>query len=211
MPKPKQRPARKLSPVLHILCEGTKTEPYYLGQYIHEHFPGTKLIRIEKTPKRAPKELVAAAREILRCAPEGDIAWVVYDRESPTKYSDSLHAAARQKAGGKVQIALSNVCFEVWLLLHFQGTCKAHDSCDDLLQRSRLKELIPDYDKANRRRYSEDEINFARQNAKQMNESTKRGANADWTQPHQWNPYTDVYKLLDAIDQFGGTYCTRPP
>jgi len=211
MPKPKQRRERQLSPVLHIYCEGAKTEPYYLEDYIRKRFPGTKLIRVEKTPKTTPRQLVEVAHEKLRCAPEGDVVWVVYDREGPTKYSDSLHADARQKAGGKVQIALSNVCFEVWLLLHFQSTCGAHDSCDDLLRRSRLKEHIPGYDKANRREYSSEEIARARKNAERVNESTKCGANPDWTQPHQWNPYTDVHKLLDAIDEFGKKYCSRSP
>lgn len=207
MPKRKQRRERELRPVLHIFCEGTKTEPYYLERYIRNRFPGTKLIRVEKTFKTTPRELVDEARKTLRDAPDGDIAWVVYDREAPTEYVDSLHAAARQKAGKKVQIALSNVCFEVWLLLHFQPTCKAHNSCDDLLQRSRLKKLISGYDKRIRWEDFEEKIEYARQNAKRMNKLTKRGANPKWTQPHQWNPYTDVYKLLDAIDEFGKKHC----
>jgi hypothetical protein len=211
MPKPRQRRERQLCPILHIYCEGAKTEPFYLEDYIRKRFPGTKLIRVEKTSKTTPRQLVEVARDKLRCGPEGDVVWVVYDREGPAKYSDSLHADARQKAGGKVQIALSSVCFEVWLLLHFQATCGAHDSCDDLLRRSRLKEHIPGYDKANRREYSAEEIARARQSAERLNESTRRGANSDWTQPHQWNPYTDMHKLLDAIDEFGKKYCSRSP
>lgn len=209
MPKRKQRRERQLSPVLHIYCEGAKTEPFYLEDYIRRRFPGTKLIRIEKTPKTTPKQLVEVALEKLDCSPKGDVVWVVYDREGATKYPDSHHADARQKAGGNVRIALSNVSFEVWLLLHFQSTCGAHDSCDDLLRRSRLKEHVPGYDKAIRREYSDEEIARARHNAERMNEATKHGANPEWTQPHQWNPYTDVHKLLDAIDDFGRKYCSR--
>lgn len=60
--------------------------------------------------------------------------------------------------------------------MHFQPTCAAHDSFDDLLKKSRLKERLPDYDQANRRRYSDEEIAQARKNAERMNENTKRGA-----------------------------------
>ncbi len=211
MPKPKQRQERQLSPVLHIFCEGAKTEPLYITAYIQKHFPGTKLIKIEPTKKTTPKQLVKEALGCKKCAPEGDVVWVVYDREGPTKYPDALHADARQNAGDKVHIALSNVCFEVWLLLHFQSTCAPHDSCDDLLSRSRLKEHIPNYDKADRREYSDTEIAAARQHAERLNACTQRGADASWTQPHQWNPFTDVHKLLDAIDEFGEMNCSRKP
>ncbi len=203
MPKRNKRPQQELRPRFHIYCEGAKTEPFYFERYIQKRFPGAKLIKIEPTKKNTAKQLVQVACKAQKSAPAGDIFWVVYDRECPGKYSDALHAEARQKAKGKVEVAISNVCFEIWLLLHFQPTCKAHDCYDDLRAHSPLKKYIPNYDKADRREYSDEEIAQARQHAERMNESTKRGANPEWTQPHQWNPYTDVHKLLDAIDEFG--------
>ena len=119
----------------------------------------------------------------------------------------ALHAGARQKAGKQIHIAISNICFEVWLLLHFQETVAHYSSCDDLLKRSSLKKKhIRNYGKANKRAYSPTEIALARKRAEHMNDQTKHGANPAWTQCHQWNPYTDVYKLLDAIDAFGDKY-----
>lgn len=209
MPKQKTRRPEQLKPVFHIFCEGAKTEPNYLNDYIGRKFLGTKLIKVEKTAKTTPKQLVEVAVEKLQSSPKGDIVWVVYDREGETKYSDFLHAEARQNAGKKVHVALSNVCFEVWLLMHFQATCAAHTNCDDLLKNSDLKKHIPNYEKAERREYSDKEIANARMNAERMNKATQKGANPAWTQPHQWNPYPDVHKLLDAIDDFGDKYCTR--
>ena len=63
-------------------------------------FPGTKLITIEPTEKTTRKQLVKEALGSLKCAPDGAIFWVVYDREGPTKYPDALHAEARQNARG---------------------------------------------------------------------------------------------------------------
>ena len=202
MPKKKNRPEQKLKPRLHIFCEGEKTEPNYLKGYVNQTFPGIRLIVVEKSKTNTPVQLVEEALEAKRREPEDDIFWVVYDRESTIKYKNALHSEARQKAGNHIRIALSNVCFEVWLLLHFQNSSAPYTSCADLLKRSNLKKHIKDYDKANNRTYSSEEIEFARKNAKHMNIQTKKGANS-LKHLHQWNPYTDVHKLLDAIDDFG--------
>jgi hypothetical protein len=208
MPKPK-KPAYTpiLKPRLHIFCEGKKTEPNYLNNYIGKRFPGTKLIAVEKSTKNTPVELVEEAAEYKRCNAEtpDDIFWVVFDRESPMKYPDSLHAKARITAkDNDIDIALSNVCFEVWLLLHFRTSSAAYMNCADLLKKSDLKKkYIKNYDKADRRDYSDAEIAAARKSAKHMNAQTISGANPKWKNPHQWNPYTNVHELLDAIDAFG--------
>lgn len=202
MPRKKNRPELKLKPRLHIFCEGEKTEPNYLKGYIDQIFPGIRLIVVEKTKKNTPVQLVKEAIEAKENNPPGDIFWVAYDRESTIKYKHALHAEARQKAATNIHIALSNVCFEVWLLLHFQNSSAPYTSCTELLKKSKLKTYIKHYDKANNRTYSHGEIAFARKNAERMNTQTKRGANS-LKHCHQWNPYTDFYKLLDAIDAFG--------
>jgi hypothetical protein len=60
--------------------------------------------------------------------------------------------------------------------------------------------------KGEKRLFSVDEVAAARKYAKRLNAQTKSTANPKWKKPHQWNPYTDVYKLLDAIDDFGKKY-----
>ena len=211
MPKPKKQVhPLSLKPLFHIFCEGAKTEPNYLKSYVEKKFPGTTLIVIEKRKKNTPVELVEEAAGNKKCnagAPN-DIYWAVYDRESTTKYPDRLHAKARIKAkANDINIALSNVCFEVWLLLHFRTSSAAYMNCDDLLKKSDLKKKhIKDYDKADRRDYLDAEIATARKNAPRMNKQTINGANSEWKEPHQWNPYTNVHELLDAIDAFGKTH-----
>jgi len=204
MPKPKKKTRKELKSKLHIFCEGEKTEPNYLNGYIQRKFPGTKLIKVEKSKKNTPIALVEEALKLKKSAstPEGDVFWVVYDREGETKYPDALHLEARQKAGDAINIALSNVCFEVWLLLHFRKTVAPYSCYDDLRKRSQLKDYIDNYDKADKRKYSDAEIEYARENAKRMNEQTTRGADRLWVESHQWNPYTNVYELLDEIDDF---------
>ena len=90
MPKPKKRERQELKPRLHIFCEGEKTEPNYLNLYIGAVLPGTKLIIVEKTNKNTPVQLVEEALKAKAKEPDGDIFWVVYDREGQAKYPDAL-------------------------------------------------------------------------------------------------------------------------
>jgi len=214
MPKKKNRPIQYLKPVFHIYCEGAKTEPNYLNGYIDKHFPTNqrlKVIKIEPTKKNTPVQLVEAAVGDKQKYPDGDVFWVVYDRESEQKYADKHHATAYNKAQRySINLAMSNVCFEVWLLLHFQENTAPFCSYDDLKKNSILrteckKRGFLDYDKADQSIFSvftEEEINKARDRAKKMNELTEQSVDSSRTRPYHWNPYTDVYKLLNAIDKF---------
>ncbi len=207
MPKKRKAQKKELKPNLHIFCEGEKTEPNYLNGYIERRFPGTRLSPIRKTEKNTPIQLVEEAVVRKEQAPDGDLFWVVFDREAKNKYSDALHNEARAKAESSgVRIAFSNVCFEVWILLHFQKTVPAYASYSQLWKRSRLATHIKGYGKGTKHSFTDKEMRAARKNARALNQQTKKGADPAWRKPHQWNPYTDVYKLLDAIDKFGERY-----
>lgn len=105
MPKKRDRTEKLLLPVLHIYCEGAKTEPNYIQGYLDSKFSGNRLlkvrpIQIEPTKKNTPKELVEVAvlAKNDKNTPEGDKFWVVYDREGKHKYSDKIHETAYQNA-----------------------------------------------------------------------------------------------------------------
>ena len=64
MPKPRGERKRELKPVLHIFCEGEKTEPNYINGYLKKFCPGNrrlKVIKVEKTRKNTPVQLVDEA------------------------------------------------------------------------------------------------------------------------------------------------------
>lgn len=214
---PKKKPKATLQPkkILHIYCEGEKTEPNYFKAYIALKFPGgqhRKVVMVEKTKKNTPVQLVdvAVAAKKGHGNFDGDEFWVVYDREAKAKYSDELHANARKKADDNgVNVALSNVCFEIWLLLHCQECTAPYQSCGDFLTnsplKSKLKEIgIDDYEKGQATISSElvGKHVQARENAAKMNQTSLKSAAANIDQPHLINPYTEVHLLLDAIDAF---------
>lgn len=213
MPKLRKPQARQVLPVMHIFCEGEKTEPNYINGYLASHWAGqrrTHVVRIESTRKNTPVQLVeeAIAAKFSGNYPEGDQYWVVYDREGSDQYH-LHHDVARNKANAHgIHIALSSVCFEVWLLLHFQDQVLAYANFADLNHRSRLhgwfQRLGLKYEKGSTaifwaiRPY----IAMARLRARELNRASLAAASPGHCLPHHLNPYTDVYCLLDAIDAF---------
>lgn len=215
MPKKKQPSNRHVGRVLHIYCEGEKTEPIYINNFIEHKFgsdKARKVIRVEPTKKNTPVQLVdvAVRHKNRHDCPAGDEFWVVYDRERIAKYPHELHAKARAKANANgIEVALSNVCFELWLLLHLTDSSASYSDCDDLLANSQLKKKLADrgvinYDKGCVSIFEaiKNDIEPARARAKLLNKNTLANAPQGITAPHMLNPYTDMYLLLDAIDMF---------
>ena len=104
---------------LLVVCGGKRTEPdYFRGLKSHLRNPA---VQIRLKPKvGAPRDLVEHARKI---APDGgdefDEVWCVVDSDE-----FDLKQAVALAAKLNVRLAVSNPCFELWLLLHHQD-CEA--------------------------------------------------------------------------------------
>lgn len=207
------REIRKLKRLMHIICEGEKTEPNYLRAYIEDKAKDkTKVIEIPDLKINTPVQLVDAA---VKCkdssaTSDEDEFWVVYDRESINKYPHTLHAKAWDKArANNINIALSNVCFELWVLLHFRLHEAPHDNYDDFYKNSGIKDElrkvgIDNYDKGCVHLYSRlsGGVEKARRRAAILNQRARETAANETDKPFILGCYTDIHILLDAIDAF---------
>jgi hypothetical protein len=213
MPKPRKGGNRRPKTTLRIFCEGEKTEPYYINGYLQDHFPSSRagVVQIQSTKKNTPVQLVDEAIKLKqsdRSLPEDEF-WVVYDRESVAKYSKSKHAEAWEKASSaNVKVALSNVCFELWLLLHVANSTAAYSCCEDLLEKSPLKAELKKrygliYEKSSQDiyRHLSSLIPEARRRAVALN-ANSAATNRELRLPFDLNPFTAICDLLDAIDNF---------
>lgn len=60
---------------------------------------------------------------------ESDEVWCIVDVNGHTNMND-----AEQKAQAKgIHLAISNPCFEYWVLLHFEDTAPPHTRCDEMI------------------------------------------------------------------------------
>jgi len=214
MPKPRKSSTKLVPRKLHIYCEGIKTEPHYLRGYIGSIKDGAlrTVVLVEDTNKNTPIQLVneAIVKKESPLTPDGDEFWVVYDRESPGKYPDALHDKAYNSAKkNNINIALSNICFEQWILLHFTPSGASYSCQDDLVNNSSLKREILNatgkaYDKASPEIFKivASKVKTAKSHAEKINKNALSAAQPGRNRPHHLNPYTDMPKLLDAIDKF---------
>ncbi len=135
---------------LLIFCEGKRTEPEYLDALKRQ--PAIRDVaavdlRVETGHGGSvPKTLVSMAIEARRRAAdeEGEIDefWCVFDVEWPRNHPDLKEAAERARQAG-IELAISNPCFELWLILHFQDHARWSDN-DDARRLRRQLDGSPD-------------------------------------------------------------------
>jgi len=104
-----------------IATEGKKTEMQYFEGLKPISAPNIFMELLEKgTTASAPadviKELDRYAEEYILA--EGDELWMVIDRDSKTWTIKTIKEIAQKCVQKKYHFALSNPCFEIWLLLH---------------------------------------------------------------------------------------------
>ena len=74
MPKKKKNNNKSTEPVLHIYCEGEKTEPIYINGYIDYFYSEHRnILVVEDTNKNTPVQLVETAIKAKANNPENDI------------------------------------------------------------------------------------------------------------------------------------------
>jgi sugar phosphate isomerase/epimerase len=114
--KTASRPERK---TVVVFCEGEASEPDYINAL--KRLPdvrGNTSINIEiATERGVPLTLVRCAVERAR-DDEVDECWCVFDVEWP-RHHPNLDEALRLAREHGIGLAISNPCFELWLILHF--------------------------------------------------------------------------------------------
>lgn len=194
---------RKVNRKIFIVCEGDKTEPNYLNQFIREcTFPGkaVDIVEIVKVRKNTAKELITEAKD-LREIPEDEV-WAVFDKDGYTKHGEAFDLAL----GKKVNIAFSSISFEFWILLHFKYTTRSFRKADDVINYLKEQNYIIDYEKSDKIIYN-----------KIKDKTEKAITHAGRIRTHQvtanpackiydLNPYTNVDELLKAIKNLEEEY-----
>ena len=109
-----------------IFCEGERTEPEYLHALKRKSSVRDVAavdIRVETGHGGVPLTLVSMAADAHSRAiseeAEIDEFWCVFDVEWPVNHAN-LKEAIDQAHRNEIAVAISNPCFELWLILHFQ-------------------------------------------------------------------------------------------
>ena len=200
-PARRRRSPEQYRRILRVHTEGERTEPDYLAIWGSLHRDSVTL-NFGKHCHGDPAGLVAhACRDVddnrraeKRGEPPYDEIWCVFDRDTHPQIKQTINRA-KQKG---LNVAFSNPCFELWLVLHrqpHQGYVERR-TIQRLAESQRLirgkainddvkPELVESYGQAKER-------------ARQLDRMHERNL----SEPDS-NPSTGVWKLVDSIRQDG--------
>ena len=195
----RKKPFRKPKPLILIVCEGTVTEPQYLRGFT-KHWKNPR-VTIKIAPEQGtPRTLVEIAKKYKKASEtaatkEGDeniaydAVWCVFDVDEHPYVPDAVQMAR----DNHIKLAISNPCFELWLLVHHRDSpgSKRRDQVSSL-----LKEFVEDYDKG---------VDFGKDYAAGYKDAVRRSrgmhniASNLGKGHHEHNPSTGVYVLTESI------------
>ena len=196
----RRRPRRNPLPRVLIVCEGIRTEKGYFQSLRHaERIPIDLEILAGGTPKTLVERAVKRKREADTTAKKSgdpnsrfDEVWCVFDVDE----HPFLPEAKQQAADNQIQVAVSNPCFELWVLLHFRDQNRH-------IERSKVqhacRQELPGYEKALPSdklfpKYPE-ALKRAQELDKWQNSRNKAGG----------NPSTGAYLLVEKLKSFRAT------
>jgi RloB-like protein len=194
--RPGRRPPfRDPKPIVLIVCEGARSEPEYFRGFVSAC--RNPRVRIEIAKEHGvPRTIVAIAKRLKQEAEASarrerdenlayDSVWCVFDVDEHPNVPD----ARKMARDNGIEVAISNPCFELWLLLHSRESPGMKDRAAILRM---LKKHVPDYDKG---------VDFAQFSAGYL-DAVRRAERLDKQAQGdpECNPTTGVYRLTRIIE-----------
>lgn len=128
MARKKSRPLSRRTGVrspkktVYVFCEGEKTERDYLRALRRaDQVVGKVHIDVD-SDAAAPKDLVERAIKKIK-DPEVDECWCIFDVEAPVAHPN-IESIVRTAEKHGVRLAVTNPCFELWLVLHHRNVTR---------------------------------------------------------------------------------------
>jgi RloB-like protein len=145
--------SRSIANKLLIVCEGQKTEPqYFKGIRQHKRLRTLQVTIVDASGKTNQIGIInraIAERQTIK-ADKGwetnDSVWAVFDgdehrHQDPQNWNSAIAKAQTQK----INLAITNPCFEFWYLIHFQDAARQMNADTALKQ---LRKHLTQYTKA---------------------------------------------------------------
>jgi len=198
------RNVRSVKTTILIVGEGQETEPnYFHGLKREDVISANFAVTVKKGHGISPEHVIhEAINHKERAESRGeifDVVWCILDVEGPEK-RDSLDKGVQLARQNNITLCLSNPCFEVWLLAHFEKKAKAYNNYNMVLvQLNKYWKQVckEDYQKSDDDVYSRlaDRTQVAIENAKWVREIHFK----DRENIADCNSATEVYRLVEYL------------
>jgi len=194
----RKKASRKAYDRVLIVCEDGKSSPAYLKDLCAHFRLNTANVEIcGDECGSAPISVVNFAKTKARQDGDFDRVFCVIDVDSHGSLAKAKDKARRSRP--KIELIITNPCFEFWLLLHFQYSTKPygpsgkHSPCDCVIKDLRQQVNFENYEKGQRGIFgsSQDKLLDAVNHAKRLSEHNQRAATD--------NPSTGMHKLISYL------------
>ena len=178
------RKKRKSNKLILIICEGKDTETAYFENFNSKYTKVQVKIADKSSkgknkgkatnPENLVKKAVTYRKEYQIDENTGDRVWCVFDIDINHNNNNAVQSkineiqnAKKISDKNKIRLGMSNPCFELWYLLHFEYTTANMRSYSDV--QKKLSKYIKEYDKT-KDVYSllKDKINTAIKNSQKL-------------------------------------------
>lgn len=184
---------------LRIVCEGETTEPNYFRGILKAYgWAGAQAV---KPKDNSPVGIVREAKKLYKQAvksriPKANIhVWAVFDRDGHANLKQALQDAK----ANNINVAFSSVCFEYFIVLHFEKCTRPFENCDAVISYLK-KQYDQDYaKKADHFQTLKDHLQTAVDNNHWLLTKHLKYENLEGTNIADRNPYTDVMHLLKFL------------
>lgn len=204
----KRRSGNKDASLVVVATEGEKTEPQYFTDLISRDYYENSRVHVHVIRRgshsSAPKHVIDALNDFRReyRLKGGDELWMVIDTDSwPEEQLSDVATKCQQKG---YRLAVSNPCFELWLLLHVKDIEEYDQEQKDRLERNErvsqnrtaiekeLVEILGSYNKSN---LNSDLF------LPHVEKAIEQAENLDLDSSHRWPESlgTRVYLLVNRI------------
>lgn len=177
--------------VVAVFTEGRITEPQYV-KVLKGIYRGVNVQIIERYAGSPPEVLVKKALDYQRNV-ECDEIWCLFDKNDHR--DEDIEKAIQKARKNNIMTAITNPCFELWLVLHQEYQFGRCVSKKDIQKRSQTlgltngKHLSDTGKKLSREKYD-----VAKTNALRLQKLHKEGNRELWA-----NPSSQVWKFVDRL------------
>jgi hypothetical protein len=184
-------------PFIRLVCEGSTTEPNYFNGLLRAQ--GLKISDAAYKPKdHSPMGIAKEAKRIYQEAVKAKIpknkilVGAIFDHDGHANLANAIEILRETP----ILVGFSNICFEFWVLLHFERTSRSFHNCNEIISYIR-QHHDPDYSKENDHfKRLQTRIPTAIQNATWL-------VDKHWQYDERpiWllNPYTDIHQILEKL------------
>ncbi len=191
-----------ISKRLLIVCEDEKSSKLYFESFKRDEKLKRELSSVDIDvvhPKdHSPVGLVNEAKEKKKKAkrirnPYNEV-WIVLDKDGHANLDQALITAR----DNNISVALSVICFEYWILLHFEKTKKPFTKCDQIISYIKEKHFNGYVKNINAYTSLRDKIDKAIENGKWLMKQNQNDIDRG-SKIYNLSAYTDVYILVQKL------------